>query len=117
MAFFRAKIGEKVYELDKLTLGQARLMKRRFDLTDLEEFNIGDPDHMVGILTLCLQQERPAAELETLIAEVEALDIESAVEMVDEEDPTQPAEKAESEDDEAKTTETIQNSPGSESGD
>lgn len=80
MAFFRAQVGDKVYEVEKLTLGDARLLKRHYGLEDLSEFESGDPDILAGILFLALRREKLLAG-ETvvdaaLMAEVDGLDIE-----------------------------------------
>lgn len=93
MAFFKCRVGDKTYELDKLTLGDSRLLKREFGLVDLEEFNTTDPDQLVGLLVICLKRERPSADLGALIAEVEAMDIEEFESVADEdaEGPTEDA--------------------------
>lgn len=96
MAFFRAKCGDKTYELDKLTLGDARVLKRHFGLDDVEFFNPTDPDQAVGLLVLCLQRERPEESLEVLTAEVEALDVDEFA-MADEPDPTEASATGETE--------------------
>ncbi len=57
--FFKVKVGDEVYELDKLTLGEARRLKRDFGLTDLEAFNGTDPDQMVGLLFLSYKRSHP----------------------------------------------------------
>lgn len=75
--FFAVKIDGEAYELPKLTLGEARILKREFGLTDIGSFAPGDPDQLVGLLFLCLRRRRPTATTEELLAEVEALDIEA----------------------------------------
>jgi len=75
-AFFKCKVGGKAYELPKLTLGEARILKRDFGLDDLEYFNPTDPDHLTGLLYLCLKREKPDASHALLLAEVESLDVE-----------------------------------------
>lgn len=77
--FFRCRVGERVYELPKLTLGEGRILRTEFGVTDYMELNTTDPEQLVGLLYLCLRRERPAAPKEELIAEVEALDFEDWV--------------------------------------
>lgn len=94
-AFFKARIGEHVYTLEKLTLGDARILKRDFGLEDMDEFSPTDPDTLVGLLYLCLKAERPLADRTALIAEVEALDIDAFSDETEaDEDPTPAAQAA-----------------------
>lgn len=85
---FRAKFGEQVFELDKFTIGDWRLLKVSFglDADDLIEANAeGDPDSgrlrlenpqvLAGVLVCCLRRERPNAAVVDLISEVDALDV------------------------------------------
>jgi hypothetical protein len=94
MAFFKVKVEDTTYELDKMTLGEARILKREFGLTDLSSFSGTDPDQLVGLLYLALKRENPAMTHDEALAEVEGLDIEGFEtpapdeEAVDE-DPTQ----------------------------
>jgi len=97
MAFFKVKIDGKTYELDRLTLGDARILKSRFGLEGMSLFSPDDPDHLAGLLVLALKRERPDTPLSELIAEIEDLDIESfsdesGEEESDESDPPQEAE-------------------------
>lgn len=54
--FFKVKMGDKVYELDRLTLGNAQTLKQRYGLVDLEFFSPTDPDVLVGLMTLAIQK-------------------------------------------------------------
>jgi hypothetical protein len=56
MSLFKAKLGDKVYELDRLTLGDGVVLKRQFNVTDLENFNPADPETLVGLLTLAVMK-------------------------------------------------------------
>lgn len=89
---FKAKIGDKQYQLDKMTFGDARLLKARFGVNDIEELNTGDPDVIVGLLVIAAKRERPMSPLDDLVAEIENADIaEFSYEADDEqvaEDPT-----------------------------
>lgn len=87
--FFRVKVGDRTFELDKLTLGEARVLKKEFGLKDLQAFSGADPDQLVGLLYLALLRENPALAHAEALAEVEGLDIESfGVADEDEPDPT-----------------------------
>lgn len=116
--FFKAKIAGKTYTLTKLTLGQARLLKSQFDLQDLSAFTPSDPDHLVGALYLCLREEKPDASALELLAEIEALDIESFEDVEEtpaEEDAGSPLDEAAAEASEppaASELETIPAPPG-----
>lgn len=57
MAFFRMKVGDKLYELDKLTLGDACIMKRDFSMLDLTEFNPADPEQVMGLFALAMVKQ------------------------------------------------------------
>lgn len=84
MSFFKVKVDDKVYSLERLTLGDARLLKERFGLADLEEFNPSDPDQLVGLLFLALRKERPTEPEANLLAEIEDLDIDAFSQVVEE---------------------------------
>ena len=122
-SFFRIKVagdgeeGGKVYELDRLTLGEARILKREFGLADLAHFNSTDPDQLVGLLVLALQRENPALTLKEAIAQVEDLDVEAFEEAPaaeEESDPTPAASGGEAPTEAtAGSQETSQDEPGS----
>lgn len=93
--FFACKVGDRKFELPKLTLGEGRILKREFGLEQYEDFNETDPDQLVGLLYLCLKREKPDATHEELIAEVEAMDVHEFASTDDtEEDPTDAAPEA-----------------------
>jgi hypothetical protein len=73
--FFRANVGDKTYELPRLTMGGANTLALRFGLTDMAEFNPANPLHLSGCLYLCLKAELPKASHEVLMAEIESIDI------------------------------------------
>lgn len=52
--FFRVKVGERIYELERLTLGDGVTLKRDFGLTDLENFNPADPETVLGLMTIAI---------------------------------------------------------------
>jgi len=76
MAFFKVKVGEALYELEKLTLGEARRLKREFGMESLEHFSPTDPDQLVGLLVLACKRRHPEWTDETVLRFVEGLDIE-----------------------------------------
>lgn len=77
MAFFKARVGGTLYEIDKLTLGDTRILKHKFGLTDLVEFSSTDPDVIVGLLALAIHKANPATTIDDAAAEAEGLDFES----------------------------------------
>lgn len=86
MAFFRVKVGDQVYELDRLTLGDGRVLKQKFGLEDLTKISPGDPDMLVGLLFLALKRAKPDAPDANLIAEIEDIDIDGFTDLADDED-------------------------------
>lgn len=56
MAVFKAKLDGKIYELDRLTLGDGVVLKKKFNVDDLENFNPADPETLVGLLTLAVMK-------------------------------------------------------------
>lgn len=101
MAFFKVTVDDKVYEVEKLTFGDARLIKRECGIT-MDSFELDDPDYFVALVALAMLKERPMAKFADLVAEVEAWDlmdtfdqivgsIESDALTADEPDPTQRA--------------------------
>lgn len=94
---FKIKVGSKVYELPKMTLGEARIMAQHFALEDMSKFNPQNPEQMAGLLYLCIRRERPNASHEDLLAEIDALDIEDFKAAEEKKpDPTVPAEAGDS---------------------
>ena len=92
MALIKVKVGEKVYELDRLTLGDGAVLKRRFGVTDLDKFDPRDPETLLGLITLAVSKARgiPIADAEKVAGDFDLADI-SGVEDEPEPDPT-PAE-------------------------
>lgn len=96
--FFKATIGDRTFELPKLTLGDTRYLKKYFGLDDFTEFSPMDPDQLVGILALCLRRDNAALTHDEAVAEAESIDIEDFLssddEGDDEPDPTPGADGA-----------------------
>lgn len=84
MAFFKAKIGDTTYELEKLTLGDTRILKHKFGLTDLSEFSSTDPDVIVGLLALAIRKADPNKSIEQATAEVDELNFDDFTTVDDE---------------------------------
>lgn len=84
--FFKVKVEDRLFELDKLTLGEARVLKKHFGLVNLSSFDGTDPDQLVGLLYLALKRERPDATHEDLLGEIEGLDIEGFATAEDEQE-------------------------------
>lgn len=79
-SFFSATIGGTKYELKKLTLGDARLLKRQFGLEDLDDLNPTDPDQLVGLLFLAKCKAEPERDRGELLDEIEELDFAAMIE-------------------------------------
>jgi len=84
MAFFKAKIGDTVYELDKLTLGDTRILKHKFGLSDLSEFSSTDPDVIVGLLSLSIRKANPALSIEQAAAQADEINFDDFTQVDDE---------------------------------
>ncbi len=84
MAFFKAKIGDTVYELDKLTLGDTRILKHKFGLSDLSEFSSTDPDVIVGLLSLSIRKANPALTIEQAAAQADEINFDDFTQVADE---------------------------------
>lgn len=85
--FFSATIDGHRYELKKLTLGDARLLKRRFGLDDLEDLNPTDPDQLVGFLYLALTKEDPTLAHDVALERAENVDFADLMEAEAEPEP------------------------------
>lgn len=98
MSFFKCKVGDETYELERLTIGDSRILKRDFGLSDLEHFNPGDPDVVAGLLTLAISKAKdiPISEATKIADAVDFEDFESISDDEEEgaEDPTPAAEAA-----------------------
>jgi hypothetical protein len=77
MALLRIKLDDEQYEvdLDRLSLGEARILKHEYGMTDLSEFNFFDPDQMFGLFAIAIRRKRPEATDAEITAEVEGIDI------------------------------------------
>lgn len=70
--FFQLNIHDRRYVIDRLTLGDFRLLKREFGQESMQEFSADDADAIVGLLTIAVmrQDEKPLMEA---LAYVESL--------------------------------------------
>lgn len=87
---FTVKVDNRTFTLDRITLGDWRMLKTEFGLTAsdivmslpdgkggvIETLNLGDPSVLVGLMVAALKHERPYAPLGEIIAEVEDLGME-----------------------------------------
>lgn len=88
MALIKVKVGDKVYELDRLTLGEGAALKRRFGVTDLDKFDPRDPETLFGLMTLAIAKTDGISlkDAEDIAADIDLSDLSSVDEPV--EDPT-----------------------------
>lgn len=67
--------GEKFeVDPDKLTLGEARLLKREYGMEDFSNFNFFDPDQMVGLFVVAVKRAHPDWSDEDVLAKVEGVE-------------------------------------------
>jgi hypothetical protein len=76
MALLRIKLDGDKYEVDpdKLTLGEARLLKRDYGMEDFSTFNFFDPDQMVGLFVVAVKRAHPDWSDEDVLAKVEGIE-------------------------------------------
>lgn len=82
--FFRIKVGDDVYELDKLTLGDAAYLRREHGLTSFSDLSSKDPDQLVGLLFLAMKRKHPNLTDAALKAEVDGIDFLSLAQAAEE---------------------------------
>lgn len=86
--FFKAKIDGKEYVLDRLTLGEAHILKHEFDLADVEMVDAGDPDHIRGLIYLAFRRGDRRASHADLIARVDDVSYDDIQSVGTDADPT-----------------------------
>jgi hypothetical protein len=76
VALIEIKLDDRTYEIDpdKITLGEARVLKRDYGMESLGSLNFGDPDQMVGMLVMAIRRESPDLSEADVQAKVEDLD-------------------------------------------
>lgn len=74
---YRLKIEGRLYELPQLTLGQARILRKHFDVLDITEMNGGDPSIIAGLAYLCISSANPDWEHARLMNYVDDLPIDT----------------------------------------
>lgn len=92
--FFKARVAGVDYELPKLDLNGARILKKKFGLKQLEDFNLTDPEHLMGMFYLSLIHA--GVDPGTADAQVADIDVMDAMNLFVLEEPVEPP------DDEAK---------------
>ncbi len=75
MAGLKVTIEDETYEIDfdAVSLGEARVLKQRFSLTAISDFNIFDPDQLVGVLFVAVKRGHPELDDDEIMAKVEAI--------------------------------------------
>lgn len=74
--FFKAHIAGRDYLLDRLNLGELRVMDERFGLSQIEDFNPTNPRQIVGLLTLCMVREGiPMENAQQLVEAIDFMDL------------------------------------------
>lgn len=80
MALIKVKVGDKVYELDRLTLGEGAALKRRFGVNDLDKFDPRDPETLFGLMTLAIAKTDglSLADAEKVAEDIDLADLSDA---------------------------------------
>jgi hypothetical protein len=86
--YFKVKLDGQTYELDRLTLGEARILKHEFDMGSLELLDPSDPDHLIGLLYLAMRRKRPTEPRDALMAQIEGVSFEDMADAESDGDPT-----------------------------
>jgi hypothetical protein len=75
MAVLKMKLAGKTYAIDpdKLTLGEALVLKRDFGMTDFTAFNYFDPEQMVGLFVIAVKRAHPEMSDDEVRGKVEGL--------------------------------------------
>lgn len=86
--YFKVTVDGETYELDRLTLGEARVLKHEFDMHSLDLLDSTDPDHLIGLLYLAMRRKHPDRTREAIMASVEGIAFEDLAEADSDGDPT-----------------------------
>jgi hypothetical protein len=76
MSVLKMKLDGEKYEVDpdKLTLGEALIMKRQYGMQDFTEFNFFDPEQMVGLFVIAVKRAHPELSDQEILAKVEGIE-------------------------------------------
>ena len=84
---FQIKIKGRLYTIEKITMGDMRLLRKHFNVTDLAEMNFGDPDVIAGLCYLALKYANPEWEHQRLVNFVDDLALDEVEQPEDEVEP------------------------------
>lgn len=77
MAGLKITIDKEKYEIDleRVTLGEGRFLKREFGMESFQRLDLldPDPDLLVGVLAVCMKRKHPELDDGEIIAKIEAL--------------------------------------------
>jgi hypothetical protein len=77
MGVLKITIDKAKYEIDlnKITLGEGRFLKKNFGMSSYSELSEidPDPDVLVGVLAVAIKREHPELDEDEILAKVEAL--------------------------------------------
>lgn len=67
--------------VDNPTLGELRILKREFDVQEVDQLNPKDPDHLAGLVYVSMHRADPSVTIEDVdaVQTVELLDDEGNV--------------------------------------
>lgn len=71
----RVSVEDETYEInfDDVTLGEAEILKERFGLPSLHDFNIFDPNQLVGVLYVAVKRAHEDLDDDEILEKVRAL--------------------------------------------
>lgn len=73
---YKIKVDGREYAVEKFTLGDLRVSRRVFGLSDLEAAEAsGDPEYLAFIVYVAFRAAQPNASESDILAQVDALDI------------------------------------------
>ena len=81
---FAFKLDGETYEVDGLTLGDARLIADEFGVRDLQGFSSNDPRYMAAMVYLGLKARKAYLTHAQLMAEVNTVDLYALIQSVGE---------------------------------
>lgn len=76
MAILEMRLDGEAYKVDpdKLTLGEALVLKREYGMADFTAFNFFDPEQMVGLFAIAVKRAHPELSEQDVLVKVEGLE-------------------------------------------
>jgi hypothetical protein len=76
MATLKMTLDSEKYtvDLDKITLGEARLLKDQYGMEGFDELNFFDPDQLTGLFVVAVKRAHPELSDKEILAKVEGIE-------------------------------------------